>query len=85
MSKFVEINTVDSFQGKEKNIIILSTMRAGKSCIGFVQSLNRTFVAQTRAHQNQLVVTHFPTFRCNQDWDQFNNNAESRDATSSVF
>ena len=53
----VQINTVDSFQGDEKDIIILSTVRNNKvGNIGFLDSGGRANVALTRARY----ITFFP-------------------------
>jgi len=53
----VEVKTVDSFQGDEKDIIILSTVRNNKvGNIGFLDSGGRANVALTRARY----ITFFP-------------------------
>ena len=55
----VQVNTVDSFQGAEKNIIILSTVRTSAS--GFLDDPKRINVAVTRARHHLLIVGHHPT------------------------
>lgn len=50
----VEVNTVDSFQGREKDIIIYSTVCTRD--LGFVEDENRLNVAFTRARRKLIVV-----------------------------
>ena len=45
---FIEIETIDGFQGREKDIIIFSTVRSGKR-IGFLKDVRRMNVAITRS------------------------------------
>mmetsp|Transcript_50709 Transcript_50709/g.107578 ORF Transcript_50709/g.107578 Transcript_50709/m.107578 type:complete len:890 (-) Transcript_50709:120-2789(-) len=69
----VEVNTVDSFQGREKDIIIVSAVRADidEATIGFVRDKRRMNVAFTRARQSLWVVGYAEVLSKNQDWRQF--------------
>ena len=45
----VAVNTVDGFQGGERDIIVISCVRASTTNIGFLQEKERLNVALTRA------------------------------------
>jgi hypothetical protein len=66
----IEIATVDSFQGKEKDIIILSTVRGCQdaSSVGFLADMRRMNVALTRAKQGLFVVGKSKTLELNEHW-----------------
>ena len=54
----IEVNTVDGFQGREKDIIIASTVRASEGSIGFLADIRRMNVMLTRARTNMWIVGH---------------------------
>ena len=53
------VHTVDSFQGREADIVILSTVRDGSSGIGFWEDMRRVVVALTRARRKLVIVGSF--------------------------
>jgi len=58
----IEIDSVDSFQGREKEVILVSLVRSNPSAeIGFLEETRRTHVAITRAKRNLTVVGDFST------------------------
>lgn len=51
-----EINSIDAFQGREKDVVILSLVRSNEEgVVGFLGELRRINVAMTRA-KKQLVI-----------------------------
>jgi len=53
----IDINTIDSFQGQERDIILLSLVRSNtESNIGFLNDYRRMNVAMTRAKKKLIVI-----------------------------
>ena len=50
----LQVSTVDAFQGAEKDVIVLSTIRTNH--IGFIDDARRINVALTRAKRFQILV-----------------------------
>ena len=62
----IEINTVDAFQGRETEIILISTVRT--EGLGFLNDLRRMNVAVTRAKSFVWVVGNSQTLKRNEGW-----------------
>ena len=56
-SEFITINTIDSFQGQERDIIYISLTRSNAEAgIGFLSEVRRMNVAMTRARKKLVMV-----------------------------
>lgn len=57
LHKLISINTVDAFQGQERDVIVISFVRSNeKAEVGFLSDIRRTNVAITRARKKLLMV-----------------------------
>jgi ATP-dependent RNA/DNA helicase IGHMBP2 len=55
--RLITINTVDAFQGQERDAIIISFVRSNdKGEVGFLSDIRRTNVAMTRARKKLLLI-----------------------------
>ena len=84
ISKFsekIDINSVDGFQGKEKDIIIISCVRSKSKTgtIGFLSNYKRINVALTRAKKALYIVGDVDSLVRNQTWSKLIEDAKSRD------
>jgi len=74
----IEVNTVDGFQGREMDVIVLSCVRAGSSSVGFLRHRERLNVALTRARQAMVVVGHLQTLQSDTMWHELIKDAQER-------
>lgn len=69
-AKDVAIETIDSYQGRQVDVVILSCVRAGSSGgLGFVNDIRRLNVAITRARRSLWILGALSTLRNNKEWD----------------
>ena len=64
----VEVSSVDSFQGREVDVALLSCVRSGRGGLGFVADVRRLNVALTRARCSLLVVGDAATLAQSEHW-----------------
>lgn len=78
-ARLVDINTVDGFQGREKDVAIFSCVRAndGKG-IGFVSDFRRMNVGLTRARSSMLVAGSASTLMQDKHWGSLVTSARDR-------
>ncbi len=65
----MDVSSVDAFQGREANIVILSCVRAaGSKGIGFLSDVRRMNVALTRAKHFLFVIANTRSIVVNPYW-----------------
>ena len=86
VSKNIQVQTVDGFQGQEKDIIIISLVRSnGKQEIGFLKDLRRMNVAITRARKKLIVIGDSSTLSVSKFYAGFQEYVESHDGYHSAW
>jgi len=86
----IEINSVDAYQGRERDIIIFSTVRSNdQGKVGFLSDWRRMNVALTRAKSGLIIVGDLKTLtQGDMHWEAFGNWLEAygcvHDATTFV-
>ncbi|KAG8172314.1 hypothetical protein JTE90_012019 [Oedothorax gibbosus] len=84
--KHIEINTVDGFQGREKDVIIVSCVRANSKNgkIGFLSCKKRLNVAVTRAKYCLIIIGQINTLNQDPNWRELIKDADKRNCLKNV-
>ena len=84
--KDTQVNTVDSFQGQEKETIIISLVRSNENAtIGFLSEYRRMNVALTRAQKKLIVIGDSATIGNDKFYASFLNYVEKNGAYRSAW
>ena len=68
----LDINTIDGFQGQEKDVVFISLVRSNmKGEIGFLTDYRRMNVAMTRARKQLIIVGDSATIGNNKFYGEF--------------
>ncbi len=76
-SNTIQFNTVDGFQGQEKEVIIFSSVRTGEG-VGFLRDLRRLNVGITRAKSSLWILGNSKCLTENQTWKALIDDAKQR-------
>ena len=80
IGKYIDFNTIDGFQGQEKEIIIISCVRVDdtKTGVGFLKDFRRMNVAFTRAKTSMWILGHRQSLYKNKLWRNLIDDATER-------
>jgi len=82
----ITVNTIDSFQGQERDAIFISLTRSNTdNTIGFLSELRRMNVAMTRARKKLVVVGDSATLSQSDFYADFIAYAQSHDGYQSAW
>ncbi|EKX47588.1 hypothetical protein GUITHDRAFT_137364 [Guillardia theta CCMP2712] len=80
----IDVMTVDSCQGQERDIVIFSCVRANTRGVGFLEDVRRMNVALTRARHSLLVIGNSNSLKASEPWKAFLANAKKRERVTVI-
>ena len=84
--ELIEINTVDSFQGQERDIVYISLVRSNSDGkIGFLDDIRRMNVAMTRARKKLVIIGDSSTISRNSFYSDLITYTEEINSYKSAF
>ncbi|HEY0065940.1 MAG TPA: AAA domain-containing protein, partial [Flavisolibacter sp.] len=82
----IEVNTIDSFQGQERDVVYISMVRSNSSgIIGFLSDIRRMNVAMTRARKKLVVVGDSATLSRHPFYEAFIAYCQQQEAYASAW
>uniref|UniRef100_UPI003BA40CCB AAA domain-containing protein n=1 Tax=Emticicia sp. TaxID=1930953 RepID=UPI003BA40CCB len=82
----ISVNTIDSFQGQERDIVYISLTRSNaEGAIGFLSDIRRMNVAMTRARKKLVVIGDSATLASSEFYEEFINYTQEIGAYQSAW
>ena len=82
----ISVNTIDSFQGQERDVVYISLVRSNPdSVIGFLSEIRRMNVAMTRARKKLVVIGDSGTLSQHAFYADFISYTQEKDAYKSAW
>ncbi|MFZ1808834.1 MAG: AAA domain-containing protein [Cyclobacteriaceae bacterium] len=86
IASLISINTVDAFQGQERDVIAISLVRSNdKGEIGFLGDIRRTNVAITRARKKVIIIGDSSTLCVNSFYNELVEYVQNKNYYQSAF
>ena len=86
LHKLITINTVDAFQGQERDVIVICFVRSNDQAeVGFLSDIRRTNVAMTRARKKLIMIGDSATLAAHPFYEKLVTSLQEREFYKSAF